>query len=443
MKTDLGGMMYWSQLLLMHLSFQFIPGLALQPGGSDDGTGTLASFNHPEFLCWKGNTLLVSDKYNDLLRKISPTAVVSTVETDVDLIEPLACAVDPNSGLIYVLEDDIENSIYQITGVDSTSGAVTEILANGQGEGFLQEPRNLVIDGNGVLWVVDAGVLYKVLLDKYLLTKGENQLQVEYKNSVTQTTGLYQLFPVSKNGDEFLSIVFDDSGIMYGLLSGKNQLVVINPDTGTFTVLAGSADAAGFKDGQGTLALFHFNGGLCQLVCDSSGNIYVADSDNHAVRKITPGGLVTTVAGKGTSGFTNGVGTNAAFYYPRGLAVTSSGNLYVSDTNNNVIRLTTPDGSTATFAGTIPPPTAAPVSSSSSSKEKAKGKAKVPETSKAPKESKKVKTKAPVLEVAKPGKVKAPKAAKAKDDKGTKGVAKSGAQPKAAKSGKVAKAGVA
>src|SRR3954452_14517330 len=87
------------------------------------------------------------------------------------------------------------------------------------------------------------------------------------------------------------------------------------------------------------------------LALDSSGNIYIADMVNNRIRKVTPAGMVTTFAGSGTYGSTNGFGTSATVAAPQGIAVDSSGNVYVGDSDNNMIRKITPAGSVSTFAG--------------------------------------------------------------------------------------------
>lgn len=114
--------------------------------------------------------------------------------------------------------------------------------------------------------------------------------------------------------------------------------------------LAGVPQVSGTTNGTGTNALF---GDPCAIVTDTNGNYYLTDTANHAIRKVTTNGVVTTFAGKlGVYGSANGTGTNAQFYLPNGLAFDKTGNLYVSDTGNNIIRKITAAGAVSTFAGT-------------------------------------------------------------------------------------------
>lgn len=118
----------------------------------------------------------------------------------------------------------------------------------------------------------------------------------------------------------------------------------------TFTTLAGdSSEVARSADGVGSAAQFYAPRGVA---IDSSGTLYVADSSNHTIRKITPGAVVTTVAGlPGSEGKTDGTGTAAGFRDPYGIAVDKNGIIYVADTSNNLIRKVTPDGVVTTLAG--------------------------------------------------------------------------------------------
>jgi secreted PhoX family phosphatase len=132
------------------------------------------------------------------------------------------------------------------------------------------------------------------------------------------------------------------------------------------STLAGSG-AQGNADGTGRAATFNGPEGVA---VDSAGNVYVADSGNNEIRKITSAGVVTTFAGSGTQGNADGIGRGASFNGPEGVAVDSMGNVYVGDEFNNEIRKITPAGLVVPLAGSaaqrdavgqrvLPSPTAA------------------------------------------------------------------------------------
>ena len=113
------------------------------------------------------------------------------------------------------------------------------------------------------------------------------------------------------------------------------------------TTLAGSG-VPGSADGTGVLASFKSPEGV---TTDALGNIFVADSGNNMIRKVTPAGVVTTFAGALSGGSTDATGTAASFRIPTGMATDSGGNMYLADTGNNMIRKITPAGVVTTFAG--------------------------------------------------------------------------------------------
>mgnify|MGYP000860961557 FL=1 len=117
---------------------------------------------------------------------------------------------------------------------------------------------------------------------------------------------------------------------------------------GVVTTIAGSAFDTGSADGTGSSARFYNPFGIC---IDPSGNIFVADTYNHKIRKITAGGVVTTLAGDGTLGSLDGTGTSARFNAPVGICSDPGGNLYVADCYNHKIRKITPAGVVTTIAG--------------------------------------------------------------------------------------------
>jgi sugar lactone lactonase YvrE len=117
--------------------------------------------------------------------------------------------------------------------------------------------------------------------------------------------------------------------------------------TGVVTTLAGQPGKSGNADGFGSGA--RFNNPFAVAV-DNADNVYVSDSANNTIRKIAPGGMVVTLAGlPGYAGSTDGKGNDARFLNPQGLAVDDAGNIYVADTGNSVIRKMTPTGKVTTL----------------------------------------------------------------------------------------------
>lgn len=146
-----------------------------------------------------------------------------------------------------------------------------------------------------------------------------------------------------------LGMVFDSHGDMFVIsYGGGHNIWKITPD-GQAEIFAGSTTGqSGSADGTGTAARFYHPIGLA---IDSADNLYVADNGNHLIRKITPNKVVTTLAGS-TPGYADGTGTAAQFSGPFGICVAGNGDLYVADSNNRRIRKVTPDGVVTTFTGT-------------------------------------------------------------------------------------------
>lgn len=117
--------------------------------------------------------------------------------------------------------------------------------------------------------------------------------------------------------------------------------------TAAVTTLVGIAGRSGFADGAGVNASLHSPEGIA---LDAAGNLYVADSGNAAIRKVTPEGIVSTLAG-GHVGWTDGLGSAASFWGPSGIAVDSAGNTFVAESGSYTIRKITPAGLVTTYAG--------------------------------------------------------------------------------------------
>jgi sugar lactone lactonase YvrE len=153
-----------------------------------------------------------------------------------------------------------------------------------------------------------------------------------------------------------VGVTVDSSGNLYIADSGNDTIRKIT-SAGVVSTFAGTAGTPGSADGTGTAASFSAPTGI---TVDAGGNLYVADTGNDTIRKITPAGVVSTLAGTaGTPGSADGTGSAAGFYFPRGIAIDPSGNLYVADSGNETIRKITPAGVVSTLAGTAGTPGAA------------------------------------------------------------------------------------
>jgi hypothetical protein len=148
-------------------------------------------------------------------------------------------------------------------------------------------------------------------------------------------------------------VAVDAGGNLYVADSGNNLIRKISPG-GVVTTLAGSVVGTssgangGSADGLGAAAQFNFPNGLA---VDAAGNVYVADFVNETIRQITPAGNVTTLAGTaGVTGNTDGTGSAARFNGPTGIAVDAAGNVYVADTENHAVRKITLAGVVTTLA---------------------------------------------------------------------------------------------
>lgn len=135
--------------------------------------------------------------------------------------------------------------------------------------------------------------------------------------------------------------------LFFSACSKFNDNTPTPPATAVVNTFAGSG-SQGAANGMGTAATFYRPSGV---VVDAQGNIYIADAGNNLIRKITPAGSVTTLAGSGTAGSDNGTGTSASFKGPQGLAIDATGNLYVADVLNLLIRKISPTGVVTTLAG--------------------------------------------------------------------------------------------
>ena len=183
----------------------------------------------------------------------------------------------------------------------------------------------------------------------YTVKEKPSWLRVEQVSDVSTLAGSTQGFlDDTGTAAQFYNpygVAVDKDGNVYVADYYNHKIRKITSD-GVVSTLAGSTQ--GFLDGTGTAAQFRNPRGVA---VDAAGYVYVADRSNNRIRKITPAGVVSTLAGSGSIGSADGTGTAAQFYHPSGVAVDADGYVYVADRSNNRIRKITSDGAVSTLAG--------------------------------------------------------------------------------------------
>lgn len=262
----------------------------------------------------------------------SPSTNVYTVGTAISTLSPT------NSG------GSITPATYtQVTTfAGSTSGTSGTTNATGTSARF-NSPSNVVTDASGNLYIADFGnnEIRKITPAGVVTT---------FAGSSTGASGFTDATGTSARFNNPAGLAIDASGNIFVADNANNAIREISP-AGVVTTFAGSTSGtSGTTNATGTSARFRNPAGIA---FDGSGNLYVADYSNNEIRKITTAGVVTTFAGSssGTSGYTNATGTSARFKTPAGLVFDSSGNLYVTDLGNNAVRKVTPSAVVTTFAG--------------------------------------------------------------------------------------------
>lgn len=274
--------------------------------GSTDGTGTAASFNQPSALAVDSNkNIYIADTGNNKIRKISSVGVVTTLAGSgsagstnatgaaASFNGPYGVAVD-NSGFIFVADSN-NNKIRGI----SSAGVVTDYAGSGA--------IGISVNSTGIIYVTAGDKIRKI-----------------FSGTVTTLVALPDVYSP-------LGITVDSNGIIY--TTDYYDIKKIS-STGVVTHYAG-AGYNGSTDGPGaSAAIFQPRG----IAADNVGNLYIADTNYHKIRKISTSVIVTTLAGSNISGSADGIGTAASFNSPYGVVVDSSGTLYVADRSNNKIR---------------------------------------------------------------------------------------------------------
>jgi len=264
-----------------------------------DGARAAAAFASPIAVAVdKQGGLFVSDMVTRLLRKVSPSGDVSTFAGNT----AAAGAADGNGTAasfrgLAGLALDADGNVY---GADFAGNTIRKITPAADVTTFAGNGAGITLDGQGTAAGFNAPI----------------------------------------------SVATGPDGTLYVVEIGGNVVRKITPD-GTVSTLAG-AGRNGFADGRGNAAYFN---GAFGIAVDAGGTVYVADTGNSRIRKITPDGVVTTFAGSNQVGNDDGTGSAASFGAPFGLAIDTDGNLYVSDIDGGLIRRITPAGVVSTLAG--------------------------------------------------------------------------------------------
>jgi uncharacterized repeat protein (TIGR01451 family) len=328
--------------------------------GIANGTGSGASFIYPYGIAVGGTNLYVADTWGCTIRKITSAGVVTTVAGQpripgvadgtgnaAQFNYPYGLSAN-STGMIYVA-DSYNKAIRKIT----SAGAVTTLAgsktndvggvgsADGTGRAArFNYPNGVAVSGNSI----------------YVADSSNNTIRkITSTGAVTTLAGAPRVFGHADgtgSAAQFYypyGIAADKAGTLYVADTNNHTIRKITP-AGVVTTLAGAGGVSGSADGTGSAARFYTP---YAVAVDGSSNVYVADSLNFTVRKITPGGVVTTVAGlAGSSGSTDGTGSGARFTYLYGIAVDNAGNVYVTDAGNYTVRKITPAGVVTTLAGT-------------------------------------------------------------------------------------------
>lgn len=323
------------------------------PGGVVDGTGAQARFMYPEGMaCDASNTLFISDY--GTIRKISPAGTVTTLAGSPSGTYASGawgqCLSAGADGRLYWVTSSAKYNYMPRSAVYSVSpSGILSLFAGSEeeygstdgtgGQARFSGPEGLAVGPDGTVYVVDAGnyTIRKITPAAVVSTIAgtvKHSASVDGQGTAAAFCGPRQ-------------VAVDAQGTLY-----VTEIAAVRKVTpqGAVSTLAGSNTLElGSVDGPALSARFQYPYGIA---VDAAGNVYVADTQDHTIRKITPAGIVSTIAGShGQAGVADGVGTAARFNLPLGLAMATDGNLYVADYGNATVRKITPDGTVSTFLG--------------------------------------------------------------------------------------------
>lgn len=301
--------------------------------GNFDATGESAQFDLPEGTAFDAlGNVYVADAGNGSVRKITPLRVVTTLATAMGTVASVA--VD-SVGNVFVASST-HHKIYRITQTGSKStyaGSGNVGMADGDStDAEFNAPSGLAFDRSGNLYVADKGnnVIRRISPSRFVeLVTGSATGAAGFANG-TGTTARFE----SPSG-----IALEPAGSFVVADAGNNAIRRLTVGIGgsvSVSTISGLDTTAGSTDGLASIARFN---GPTGVAVDAAGNIFVADRSNHVLRRISPAGAVSTIAGAAlASGFVDDLGAAARFSAPAGLAVDPTSTLVVADRDNHRIR---------------------------------------------------------------------------------------------------------
>ena len=330
--------------------------------GATDGTGGNASFTTLWGLVVSNNTIFAADASNNNIRQITLGGTVTTWagvasqtgSTDATGIAsrfsfPYAVAYDTNGNAF--IADRRNHTVRKVTmaGVVTTVAGTAGLAGSVDGTGgtggtaLFDNPTGIAVDAVGNIYVAESGnhTIRKITHDFTQVTTFAGAASVGGATDGPRANARF-LNPEA--------LALDSAGNLYVADTGNSTVRKITALTGAVSTLAGTAGTYGSQDGTGGAASF---GTLFGVTVDASGNVFVTDNDFNIIRKISPAGVVTTLAGTaGTVGTTNATGAAARFNQLFGIAIDSAGNLYVTDAGNSLVRKISSAGVVTMVAGT-------------------------------------------------------------------------------------------
>ena len=288
---------------------------------------------------------LISPVQADIITTVAGEGVTTN---NIHFYEPTGVAVD-SSGNFYIANSR-ENQVHKVdtNGNASTVAGTYENGYSGDGgaatDAQLSYPINIAVDSSGNLYIADQYNHRIRKVDKSgIINTVAGDGTYGYSGDGAAATSAKMRYPAG--------VAVDSSGNLY-IADMYNHRIRKVATNGIISTVAGSGTAGNSGDGGAAIsASLNYPYGIA---VDSSGNLYIADTENHSIRKVGTNGVISTVAGIGTFGYhgDGGAATSAALTYPTSVAIDSSGNLYIADQYNHRIRKVDTSGIISTVAGT-------------------------------------------------------------------------------------------